>query len=113
MYPLTPLGEAPQRPVRERVSASHRAILHSLSTATALVTLLIAARSAGACPDCAVGRQARAQLWTDDFGLNLVLALVPFLIIGAVSLWANRIGRAADPPTAARRASTGATASPT
>ena len=53
---------------------------------------------AGACPDCTVGREARAQLWSDGFGLNLLLALVPFLVIGAVSLWANRIGRAAEPP---------------
>jgi hypothetical protein len=59
------------------------------------------ARSAGACPDCAVGREARAQLWTDDFGPNLLLALIPFLFIGAVSVWANRIGRAT--PRAVRK----------
>ena len=67
-------------------------------TRNRVIALLVIARPAGACPDCAVGRRARAQLWTDDFGPNLLLALAPFLIIGAVSVWANRIGRAAEPP---------------
>ena len=93
-----PLDAYPQGDVGWRVRASHRTVLHRLSVVTALLALLVAARTAGACPDCAVGRQARAQLWTDDFGLNLLLALAPFLIIGAVSVGANRIGRAAEPP---------------
>jgi hypothetical protein len=40
-----------------------------------------------------VGRQARAQLWTDDFSQNLLLALAPFLVIGALSVRVNRIGK--------------------
>jgi hypothetical protein len=62
--------------------------------AVTLSASLAFARPVGACPSCAEGREAWAQVWTHDFGLNLFLALVPFIIIGAVSAWASRIGHA-------------------
>ena len=84
---------APHSRTGQHARRSHRTILHSLSIGTALVISLTVARPAGACPDCAVGRQARAQLWTDGFSQNLLLALAPFLVIGALSVGANRIGK--------------------
>ena len=68
------------------------AIARAILLATTLLASLALAAPVGACPDCAVGRQARAQVWTDDFGANMFVALAPFLIIGAVSVWVNRIG---------------------
>src|SRR4051794_7678425 len=41
---------------------------------------------AAACPNCAIGRQARSQVWNDDFGTNLLAALLPFAVIGSVCL---------------------------
>lgn len=61
--------------------------------ALTLVASVGAACPAEACPDCATGREARAQVWGDDFGVDLLLGLAPFLIIGAISAWANRIGQ--------------------
>ncbi|MDP9151180.1 MAG: hypothetical protein M3O36_14730 [Myxococcota bacterium] len=46
-----------------------------------------------ACPNCAVGRQARSEVWNDDFGKNLFVALLPFILIGAICVRAERIGR--------------------
>jgi hypothetical protein len=53
-----------------------------------------AAGAAWACPNCPVGRAARQQVCDDGLATNLVIALVPFLLVGAVSVWAERIGRA-------------------
>jgi hypothetical protein len=68
----------------------------------ALALLLAASLSAlpaHACPDCAVGKQARAELWNDDFTYNLVVALLPFLVVGLVSYQLNGIGRPDRPRT--------------
>lgn len=70
------------------------------SLATGLVGVLtLQAAVARACPDCAVGRAARRRVWLDDFALNLAVALLPFLVVAAVSLWADRIGRSAPDRT--------------
>jgi hypothetical protein len=74
------------------------AVGRALRLAMALLASLAFAWPVRACPKCAAGRDARAQIWTDDFGINLFLALVPFLIVGAVSARANRIGKAEMPP---------------
>jgi hypothetical protein len=55
---------------------------------------LTAAWTAWACPRCAVGITARQQVWDDGFATNLVVALVPFVLVAMVSVWAERIGRA-------------------
>jgi hypothetical protein len=62
------------------------------------LTFLVAAQAelARACPDCVVGAAARAQVWRDDFAFNLAVALIPFVFVGAVSAWADRIGRASN-----------------
>jgi hypothetical protein len=48
-----------------------------------------------ACPDCSVGRAARAQLWSDDFTFNLAVTLLPFVLVIAASIWADRRGQVA------------------
>ena len=53
-----------------------------------------AAGAAWACPNCPVGRAARQQVFDDGLATNLVIALVPFILVGMVSVWAERIGRA-------------------
>jgi hypothetical protein len=40
--------------------------------------------SAHACPNCAAGVQARREVWGEDFAFHLLVALLPFLIIGAI-----------------------------
>lgn len=36
------------------------------------------------CPSCPAGREARSEVWNDQFGAHLVAALLPFLVIGAI-----------------------------
>ena len=50
---------------------------------TLLLMALLSPGLAGACPSCPLGRQARAEVWSQSFGLYLLIALLPFLIIGA------------------------------
>jgi hypothetical protein len=45
---------------------------------------LLLTRTASACPNCALGRQARADVWSYDFTWNLAVALLPFLVVGAI-----------------------------
>jgi hypothetical protein len=64
--------------------------------ALALVVVACAvleARTAAACPSCASGREARSEVWNDDFGENLLLAAFPFLVIGGICVRAEAIGR--------------------
>jgi hypothetical protein len=46
------------------------------------------------CPNCPVSVQARARFFDDDFGFNLAALLLPFLIVGAVCLRIEALGRA-------------------
>lgn len=49
---------------------------------------------AEACPSCAEGIQARGEVYRDDFAFNLGVAVLPFLLIGAICARAEAIGRA-------------------
>lgn len=60
---------------------------------TSFLAALTAAWTAFACPNCPVGRAARQQVCDDGLATNLVIALAPFLLVGMVSVWAERIGR--------------------
>jgi len=75
-----------------------------LALGLAVCATVAVAPAALACPDCAVGRQARTEVWNDDFAFNLFVALLPFLMIGAVCLRVEAIGRATVQPPAARSA---------
>ena len=57
------------------------------------VALLLVAPHAVACPSCVEGVQARAAVWQDDFGPQLVVVLLPFLVIGVLCARAEAIGR--------------------
>lgn len=61
------------------------------TTALAVVTLL--QRVSEACPDCPVGRQARASVFDADFPRYLAMMLLPFGVIGLVALCAYRGAR--------------------
>jgi len=45
---------------------------------------------AWACPSCPVGRAAREQVCEDDFVLRMLAVVLPFIVMGAVSVWAER-----------------------
>jgi hypothetical protein len=49
-----------------------------------LVLLAGSAAGAAACPNCALGREARREVWNDDFAFNLCVALLPFVLIGSI-----------------------------
>jgi hypothetical protein len=46
---------------------------------------------AGACPNCAIGRQAWFAVLHQHFGLNLFLTALPFVIVWALSQAAARL----------------------
>lgn len=63
--------------------------------------LLATPAAASACPDCATARAARALVFDEDFGRNLLTAFAPFLVVGLVTATAYRSGsrRAPTNPT--------------
>ena len=65
----------------------------ALPSITAFLAAFTLTCAAAACPRCAEGIEARARVWTEGFASNLLLALAPFVLIGAGSAWANRIGK--------------------
>lgn len=67
--------------------------LRILTAGLVLMGALAVAAPASACPDCAVGQQARSEVWNEHFGPNLFVALLPFLFIGAICVRAEGIGR--------------------
>lgn len=68
--------------------------MRKIAWMASFLATLTAAWTAWACPRCAVGITARQQVWDDGFATNLVVALVPFVLVVMVSVWAERIGRA-------------------
>ena len=64
-----------------------------LSIASFIATFT-AASAAWACPNCPAVRAARQQVCDDGLAENLMVALVPFVLVGVASAWAERIGRA-------------------
>ncbi|MEY4576431.1 MAG: hypothetical protein RL701_1134 [Pseudomonadota bacterium] len=68
-----------------------------LLSLSVLTVTLASAAAAKACPDCAIGRQARsAVFYGEDFAANLTIALLPFVIIGAICMWAEARGRSSS-----------------
>ncbi|HYI02144.1 hypothetical protein [Hyalangium sp.] len=53
---------------------------------------LLVGPPAVACPDCPTARVVRTSVLGDDFWTYLVTAVVPFLLIGALSALLYRIG---------------------
>lgn len=67
---------------RARVAAPASAVALTFTVAPAL-----------ACPRCSVGQEARRQVWQDDFFSHLVVAVLPFVIIGAICARVHALGR--------------------
>ena len=64
--------------------------------AVVALTILVMTPLAGplaACPSCDTGRQARSDVWNDDFAQHLLFAALPFLVIGAICVHVERMAR--------------------
>ncbi len=68
-----------------------------------------AVRSSSACPNCALGREARALVLNNDFIFNVGGALAPFLVILAISAAAEKL---MDSPDDVRSKAPGPAVSP-
>ena len=55
------------------------------------LTLALSPAVAFACPDCAVGRAARAQVLGPELLTNLAVAILPFAIVALVCLRVERL----------------------
>lgn len=62
-------------------------------TVLAVIALIAIARSASACPSCPSALVTRAQIFDEGFFRNLAVAVLPFLLIGAVCVRVQEIGR--------------------
>jgi hypothetical protein len=58
----------------------------------ALLAGLLVTTAALACPDCPTARVVRASVVGEDFWSHLVMVVVPFLLLGALSALLYRIG---------------------
>lgn len=69
------------------------AMVRSAVAVLSVGATLFLATPAAACPNCAVGRQAKLEVWNDDLARNLFVAFLPFLVIGAICVRVECIGR--------------------
>jgi hypothetical protein len=67
--------------------------MRALVLAATVAAALAAAAPALACPSCPEGQKARSEVWSDGFATNLAVAVLPFVVIGAVAAGADGIGR--------------------
>jgi hypothetical protein len=67
-----------------------RTLVAALGVASLLLT---SSAPIGACPGCPVGRSAREQVFQDGFAMNLLVAILPFAVVGLVCMWVERPGR--------------------
>lgn len=58
-----------------------------------MLSLFLSRVVAGVCPSCPVGETARQQVIDDGFGMHLLVAVLPFLLVGLASRWAYGMGR--------------------
>jgi hypothetical protein len=113
MAPRPSNGSPPHPPnLRGRAAplkAARRAPWRAVAVGLVVAGACALPAPADACPACATGEQARSDVWNDDFGFNLVVAVLPFVLIGAISARADSLGRTRARPTGS--APTGARAS--
>jgi hypothetical protein len=55
-----------------------------------IVSMVAIAAPAAACPDCAIGKQARTLAWSDGFAQNLIASVLPFLFVAVIAFWVDR-----------------------
>ncbi|HYO54984.1 hypothetical protein [Archangium sp.] len=65
---------------------------HSWLQPFVLLAILLVATVAFACPDCATSQVVKASVLGEGFWSHLVMLVVPFLLIGALSAFLYRIG---------------------
>ena len=70
-----------------------RTKLRRAGVGAVMLGALSSAAPAWACPRCAAGIAARSELWNKGLVFNVLSALAPFLVVGAVSLWFERTAR--------------------
>lgn len=61
--------------------------------AVAALAILSIAASAGACPSCATGTEARALVWRDDFFYFAAVIALKFLVILAICWRVEALGK--------------------
>ena len=82
------------------MNAMQAAFVFVAALSVALIALTIAPEAA-ACPNCAVGKQARSEVWNGEFGFNLAVVALPFLLIGGLCLRVDSLGRRRPAPNEA------------
>ncbi len=65
---------------------------HSRLESFVLLASLLVATAASACPNCATSQVVKASVLGEGFWTYLVMMVVPFLFIGALSAFLYRIG---------------------
>jgi uncharacterized membrane protein len=75
---------------------------HSRLESFVLLAGLLVTTVASACPNCATSQVVKASVLGEGFWSHLVMVIVPFLLIGAVSALLYRIGLSPPGITPAR-----------
>ena len=65
---------------------------HSRLESLVLLASLLVTTAASACPNCATSQVVKASVLGEGFWSYLVMMVVPFLLIGALSAFLYRIG---------------------
>jgi hypothetical protein len=65
---------------------------HSRLESFVLLASLLVTTAAAACPNCATSQVVKASVLGEGFWSYLVMMVVPFLLIGALSAFLYRIG---------------------
>ncbi|QRO00382.1 hypothetical protein JRI60_15790 [Archangium violaceum] len=68
----------------------------------AVLAVSLVSTVALACPDCPTARGVRASVMGEDFWGHLMVVVVPFLLIGALSALLYRVGLSPRDVSAAR-----------
>jgi hypothetical protein len=66
--------------------------MRALSTMILALALFDMPAAVSACPNCPTARAARVEVFDQDFGHNLLMALAPFLVVGVVAASVHRSG---------------------
>jgi hypothetical protein len=67
--------------------------MRALLSGLVLLSGILLTAEVAACPNCSPGKQARAEIWRDDFAWRVSAALLPFLLVGVVCLRAESMDR--------------------
>ncbi len=68
-----------------------------------MAIVVLYAPHALACPNCPLGVQARSEVWNDNFTYYLVVALLPFVMVGLICRSIELLGAGGLLPQRLRR----------